>query len=74
MKNQITLAVRVDNENPLHHLWNNHGTWWCHFTLHGSDGTAERKRFSLKTRNARRACRRRDAIFAALHAQAETLQ
>ena len=32
-----TLAVRTAEENPDHHLWNNRGTWWCHFTLHRPD-------------------------------------
>ncbi len=66
MKNTITLAVRIDCSNPLHHLWNNNGTWWCHLTLHCSDGTAERKRFSLRTSALDKACRRRDAIIAEL--------
>jgi hypothetical protein len=23
-------SIRVLAHNPDHHLWNNHGTWWCH--------------------------------------------
>lgn len=69
MQNDIRPAVRVDGNNPLHHLWNNHGTWWCHLTLHYADGTAERKRFSLKTNDPGKACRRRDAILSALSAR-----
>jgi hypothetical protein len=32
-------AVRIDAANPRHHLWNNHGTWWCHLTVHLPDHT-----------------------------------
>ncbi len=60
------LAVRIDTDNPLHHLWNNNGTWWCHLTLHFPDGTAGRKRFSLRTDDVAKAQRRRDAILAGL--------
>ncbi|MCP5540614.1 MAG: hypothetical protein H7A52_10795 [Akkermansiaceae bacterium] len=61
-----SLAVRVDDANPNHHLWNNRGTWWCHFTVHQSDYTAERVRVSLKTRDLNLARRRRDELLAAL--------
>ena len=60
------LAVRVDEENPNHHLWNNRGTWWCHFTLHKPDYTAERIRVSLKTRDLDLARSRRDELLAAI--------
>ena len=59
-----TLAVRVRPDNPNHHLWNNHGTWWCHYTLHRSDFTKQRVRISLDTCNQREARARRDAILA----------
>jgi hypothetical protein len=60
------LAVRVDDGNPNHHLWNNRGTWWCHFTLHKPDYTAERVRVSLKTRDLDLARTRRDTLLAAI--------
>ena len=60
------LAVRVDGANPNHHLWNNRGTWWCHFTLHKPDYTAERVRVSLKTRDLQQARARRDSLLAAI--------
>ena len=28
------LSIKIDLENPDHHLWNNHGTWWIHYTVH----------------------------------------
>ncbi|MAS94584.1 MAG: hypothetical protein CMO55_15400 [Verrucomicrobiales bacterium] len=58
-----TLATRTKEENPNHHLWNNRGTWWCHFTLHRPDFTAERVRVSLKTRNLETARSRRDELL-----------
>ena len=60
------LAVRVDSSNPDHHLWNNRGTWWCHFTLHKADYTAERVRVSLKTRDQGEARARRDELLTAI--------
>ena len=60
-----TLATRParDCGNPDHHLWNNRGTWWCHFTLHRPDYTAERVRVSLRTRDLSEARCRRDALL-----------
>ena len=64
---QGQLAVRIDDSNPNHHLWNNRGTWWCHFTLHKPDYTAERIRVSLKTRDLDEARARRDQLLAAVN-------
>lgn len=63
MKRKPKLALRVNHENPNHHLWNNRGVWWCHLTVHKPDATAERLRFSLKTRDVEQARERRDRIF-----------
>jgi hypothetical protein len=63
MKRKPKLALRVNQENPNHHLWNNRGVWWCHLTVHKPDATAERLRFSLKTRDVDQARERRDRIF-----------
>jgi hypothetical protein len=64
----ITLSLRSAAGNDNHHLWNNHGTWWCHFTLHSSAGYKQRVRRSLKTANLATARRRRDALLARLGA------
>lgn len=67
-----TLAVRAlpDKKNSAqvlnHHLWNNRGTWWCHFTLHRPDYTSERVRVSLRTRDVLEARRRRDQLLSVL--------
>ncbi|MEX2580194.1 MAG: hypothetical protein WD342_14135 [Verrucomicrobiales bacterium] len=58
-----TLATRTVADNPNHHLWNNRGTWWCHFTLHRDDYTAERVRVSLETRDLGEARSRRDHLL-----------
>ena len=60
------LAVRVDADNPDHHLWNNNGTWWLHCTVHLPDFTSQRVRRSLGTRDVQKARARRDRIFASL--------
>ena len=60
---KTTLAIRVDRRNPDHHLWNNHGIWWCHFTVHGRDFTKQRIRRSLETPDLAQARSRRDALL-----------
>lgn len=57
------LALRIDKENLNHHLWNNNGTWWIHYTIYPTPVTAERIRQSLKTRILSDARKRRDDVF-----------
>lgn len=66
MKAKGKMAIRINDKNPNHHLWNNRGVWWCHVTVHKKDATAERLRFSLKTRDIEKARERRDRIFASI--------
>jgi hypothetical protein len=61
--NPSRLSLRVNEENPRHHLWNNNGTWWIHYTLHFADYTAQRIRRSLRTSELEEAIRRRDEII-----------
>jgi hypothetical protein len=58
------LSVRIAPGNPDHHIWNNHGTWWCHYTIHRPDFTKHRVRVSLRTRAKGVARRKRDALLA----------
>lgn len=58
------LSVRTNEANPNHHLWNNHGTWWCHFTLHENGLTKHRQRLSLRTGDLEQARQRRDELLA----------
>lgn len=46
-----------------HHIWNNNGTWWCHYTVHKADYTKERVRVSLGTRDRDEARERRDLLL-----------
>ena len=62
----LTPGIRVNPDNPDHHLWNNHGTWFIHFTVYPTPVTAERRRFSLRTKDLHEARRRRDVILGRL--------
>lgn len=64
------LSARVDDGNSLHHLWNNNGTWWVHYTLHWAN-RKRRIRRSLKTSDVRVAIARRDALFARIEREGE---
>ena len=66
------LRIRVRDENPNHHLWNNHGTWFLHYTVHPTPFTKERVRRSLGTPHLEAARERRDAFFAHLRGQVLT--
>jgi len=65
-------SLRVDAENPNHHLWDNHGTWFLHYTIHPTPLTKERIRRSLGTKDVRVARERRDNFFAMLANNAAT--
>jgi len=66
-RNMTTLTqlpgLRVRAENPNHHLWNNHGTWFLHYTVHPTPFTKERIRRSLGTKDLAAARDRRDRFF-----------
>jgi hypothetical protein len=63
-------GIRVRAENENHHLWNNHGTWFLHYTIHPTPFTKERIRRSLGTKDIQVARERRDAFFAHLASEA----
>jgi len=58
------LSLRVNPENPNHHLWNNNGTWFIHYVVHPTPYTKERVRRSLQTKSLDEARMRRDALLA----------
>ena len=64
-------SIRVPAANPNHHLYNNNGTWWVHFTLHGADFTKRRVRESLGTADVRVARERRDVVLVHLQLEAQ---
>ncbi len=60
----ITLAsLRISEANPNHHLWNNNGTWFLHYTVYPTPFTKERVRRSLGTKCVTTARDRRDQFF-----------
>jgi hypothetical protein len=61
-------GIRIRPENPNHHLWNNHGTWFLHYTVHPTPLTKERIRRTLGTKDLATARERRDSFFASLGA------
>jgi hypothetical protein len=60
------LSVRIAATNPNHHLWNNNGFWWCHYTLYFVGGSRRRVRHSLRTSDLEKARIRRDRVLSAL--------
>jgi hypothetical protein len=69
---QATVSSR-HGLNPDHNIWNNNGTWWCHFTVHDPDHTKERVRVSLGTKDREEARRQRDFIMSGTAAIAARL-
>jgi hypothetical protein len=68
MNTLVELPVfRAQADNPNHHLWNNHGTWFLHYTAYPTPFTKERVRRSLGTKDLRVARSRRDTFFAHLN-------
>jgi hypothetical protein len=59
----LQLSLRVSDANPDHHLWNNNGTWFVHYTVCEPGFSGERRRHSLRTADRREARRRRDRLF-----------
>jgi hypothetical protein len=49
--NSSKIVLRINAPNPNHHLWNNNGTWWCHYTEHHPNFTKHRIQMSLQTAN-----------------------
>ena len=69
MQDQSKISVRCQAGNANHHLWNNNGTWWCHFTLHLPDFTKRRLRRSVGTACIEEARYTRDFLLAVLPQQ-----
>lgn len=67
------IALRIDESNLNHHLWNNNGTWWVHYTIYPTPVTVERIRRSLKTKMLEEARNRRDKILNSLLIQSSQL-
>jgi hypothetical protein len=48
---------------PDHHMWDNNGTWWAHFSVTRQRGRCKRMRVSLGTKNRAEARKRRDQLL-----------
>ena len=57
------LAIRVDDSNPRHHLYQNGRLWWAHLTVHHSGFKKRRIRRSLGTASLEEAIARRDCFL-----------
>ena len=68
IKRNANSSIRIQSTNPNHHLYNNNGTWWMHYTAYPTPITTQRIRRSLKTSDVTLARQRRDALFAELFA------
>jgi hypothetical protein len=56
-------ALRINRANADHHLWNNNGTWFVHYTIHPNVLTKQRVRRSLRTKSLREARQKRDRLL-----------
>jgi hypothetical protein len=72
MKHIIPLS-RTRHYGPDHHIWDNNGTWWMHFSVRRSRGPAKRMRLSLHTATRKVARERRDLLMKASPERAKTL-
>ncbi len=57
--------MKNKNPNPNHNIWNNNGTYWCHYTVHQDDYTKQRVRVSLRTNDVQIARALRDFLMEA---------
>ncbi len=57
------ISVRVDPDQPNHHIWNNNGTWFMHYVVLLSPSRRKRIRFSLGTRDVEEARSIRDQFL-----------
>ena len=67
------LSIRINPENPRHHIWCNNGSWWVAYVLH-FDGRKRRIRRALGTSCPNEAIRRRDALFARIERDGEEVK
>ena len=63
IKRDANSSIRIQSTNRNHHLYNNNGVWWLHYTSYPTPATSKRIRRSLKTRDVTLARRRRDTIL-----------
>lgn len=62
MQRIVPLSI-TKRYGPDHHIWNNNGTWWVHFSVTRRRGRSKRVRLSLSTKSKAEARRRWDQIM-----------
>jgi len=66
-----TPVVRINPDNPDHHVYSNNGVWWIHYSIRTDPRfKSQRVRASLGTRCLAVARERRDAVLTHLGIQA----
>ena len=66
-----TPAVRINPDNPDHHVYSDNGVWWIHYSVRTDPRfKAQRVHASLGTRRLEIARERRDAILTHLRLHA----
>lgn len=73
-KNKIVPLSEGKRYGLDHHIWNNNGTWWMHYSLERRRGRAKRVRISLHTHDRKEARIRRDAVMKTTPERAEVLR
>ena len=68
IKRDANSSIRIQSTNRNHHLYNNNGVWWLHYTSYPTPATSKRIRRSLGTRDVSLARSRRDAFLGELFA------
>lgn len=63
---KLSTRMQANSGGPNHHLFNNNGTWFIHYTLFPDPFTKQRVRASLKTACVQEARHRRDHFLAQL--------
>jgi hypothetical protein len=63
----LRLVIRSASGSGNHHIWNNNGIWWCHFSVQDDEGRTRRIRKSLKTRDLQKAREKRDRLLSNLN-------
>jgi hypothetical protein len=48
---------------PDHHMWDNNGSWWAHYSVTRVRGRSKRMRVSLGTKDRKVARQRRDQLL-----------
>lgn len=71
IKRDANSSIRIQSTNRNHHLYNNNGVWWLHYTSYPTPATSKRIRRSLKTRDVSLARQQRDTILKDLFEGAE---